>query len=101
MVMSNGKSLFMNSTVSISLIVIHTWNSFPLCHLVLTKAVESNSVAETQRIVSEITLARLVAELADARKVASRTSGARGKKAREEEIKAEARVKKAEEEYVS
>ncbi|KAG9220476.1 hypothetical protein CCMSSC00406_0003932 [Pleurotus cornucopiae] len=63
----------------------------------LTKAVDSSSVAETQRIVSEITLARLVAELADARKVASRTSGARGKKARDEEIKAEARVKKAEE----
>ncbi|KAF9491905.1 P-loop containing nucleoside triphosphate hydrolase protein [Pleurotus eryngii] len=62
----------------------------------LTKAVDSSSVAETQHIVSEITLARLVAELADARKVASRTSGARGKKARDEEIKAEARVKKAE-----
>lgn len=68
---------------------------------VLTKAVDSSSVGETQRIVSEITLARLVAELAHARKVASRTSGARGKKARDEEIKAEARVKKAEEECVS
>ncbi|KDQ27465.1 hypothetical protein PLEOSDRAFT_51211 [Pleurotus ostreatus PC15] len=67
----------------------------------LTKAVDSSSVSETQRIVSEITLARLVAELADARKVASRTSGARGKKARDEEIKAEARVKKAEENHGS
>lgn len=36
-------------------------------------------------------------ELEDAQKTALRTSGARGKKAREEEIKAEAKLKEAEE----
>lgn len=54
-------------------------------------------MAETQRIVSEIRLARLRRELWEARKIASRTSGTRGKKAREEEIKAELRVQEAEE----
>ena len=47
-------------------------------------------------MVSQLRLARLTKELGEARKTASRTSGARGKKAREEEIKAEARVKEAE-----
>jgi ATP-binding cassette, subfamily F, member 3 len=55
------------------------------------------SVNDTQRIVSEIRLERLQKELSEAKKTATRTSGARGKKAREEEIKAEARVKEAEE----
>ncbi|KAI0761905.1 P-loop containing nucleoside triphosphate hydrolase protein [Irpex lacteus] len=63
----------------------------------LTRAVESLSVNETQRIVSEIRLERLRKELGEARKTATRTSGARGKKAREEELKAEARVKETEE----
>ncbi|KAI0091739.1 P-loop containing nucleoside triphosphate hydrolase protein [Irpex rosettiformis] len=63
----------------------------------LTRAVEALSVNETQRIVSELRLERLRKELSEARKTASRTSGARGKKAREEEIKAESRVKEAEE----
>lgn len=63
----------------------------------LTLAVEATSLAKTQRIVSEITLLRLEIALDDARKVASRTSGARGKKARAEEIKAEDRVKEANE----
>ncbi|EIM83035.1 P-loop containing nucleoside triphosphate hydrolase protein [Stereum hirsutum FP-91666 SS1] len=62
----------------------------------LTKAVEAASVSETQRIVSEIRLERLRRELQEARKIASRTSGTRGKKAREEEIKAEERVQDAE-----
>lgn len=65
----------------------------------LTKAVDASSIAETQRIVSEIRLARLQRELEEARKIALRTSGARGKKAREEEIKAEQRVQEAEEKY--
>ncbi|THG96692.1 hypothetical protein EW026_g5188 [Hermanssonia centrifuga] len=63
----------------------------------LTLAVDATSLAKTQRIVSEITLLRLEIALDDARKVASRTSGARGKKARAEEIKAEDRVKEANE----
>ncbi|KAI0704339.1 P-loop containing nucleoside triphosphate hydrolase protein [Cytidiella melzeri] len=63
----------------------------------LTHAVESLSINETQRIVSEVRLERLIKELTEARKTATRTSGARGKRAREEEIKAEARVKEAEE----
>ncbi|KAJ8496310.1 hypothetical protein ONZ45_g12507 [Pleurotus djamor] len=63
----------------------------------LTQAVETTSISQTQRIVSEIRLARLVSELEEARKFASKTTGARGKKAREEEIKAEARVKEAQE----
>lgn len=57
---------------------------------------EAASVAETQQIVSEIRLERLRRELQEARKVASRTSGTRGKKAREEEIKAEERIQDAE-----
>lgn len=63
----------------------------------LTRAVDSPKLAETQRIFSELRLERLQTELFEARKVASRTSGARGKKAREEELKAEARVRDAEE----
>lgn len=63
--------------------------------LVLTKAVESNSLAETQHIVSRLRLERLQKELEAAQKVASRTSGQRGKRARDDEIKAEARVKEA------
>ena len=63
----------------------------------LTTALESLSLDETQRVVNQITFERLSTELEDARKIASRTSGARGKKAREEEIKAEARFKSGEE----
>ncbi|KAL0956788.1 hypothetical protein HGRIS_002907 [Hohenbuehelia grisea] len=62
----------------------------------LTRAVEANSMEQTQLIVSEIRLSRLKADLEEARKIASRTSGARGKKAREDEIKAEEKVKEAE-----
>ena len=65
--------------------------------LVLTQAVEAHSLSETQRIVSQLRLERLQKELEDAQKVASRTSGQRGKRARDEEIKAEARVKEAQE----
>ena len=61
----------------------------------LTRAVESPSIAETQRIVSEIKLNRVQNDLEDARKVASSTSGQRGKRARDEELKAEDRVKEA------
>lgn len=57
---------------------------------------EALSIHETQQIVSQLRLERLTKELGEARKTASRTSGARGKKAREEEIKAETRVKEAE-----
>ncbi|KAH8102112.1 P-loop containing nucleoside triphosphate hydrolase protein [Cristinia sonorae] len=63
----------------------------------LTRAVESTKPAETQRILSEIRLARRRTELEDAQKIALRTSGARGKRAREDEIKAEERLKEAEE----
>ena len=63
----------------------------------LTTALESLSLDKTQRVVNQISLERLSAELENARKIASRTSGARGKKARDEEIKAEARVKSGEE----
>jgi len=62
----------------------------------LTRAVESSRLSETQHIVSGIYLARRQAELEEAQKIALRTSGARGKKARAEEIKAEERLKKAE-----
>ncbi|KAI0343208.1 P-loop containing nucleoside triphosphate hydrolase protein [Trametopsis cervina] len=64
---------------------------------VLTRAVEATSITETQRIVSSIRLERLKKDLTEARKIATRTSGARGKKARAEEIAAEVRVKEAEE----
>lgn len=62
----------------------------------LTKAVESTSLAETQRIVRDLRLAKRMTELVEARKIASRRSGARGKEARLEEIKAEDNVKEAE-----
>ncbi|KAL8277263.1 hypothetical protein RQP46_010332 [Phenoliferia psychrophenolica] len=62
----------------------------------LTRAVESTSMAETQRIVREIRLEKRRKELVEARKVASRRSGTRGKEARMEEIKAEERVAEAE-----
>ena len=67
----------------------------------LTRAVEATSLAETQRIVSEIRLERLTKDMADAKKVALRTSGQRGKRARDEEIKAEERVREATEASVS
>ncbi|KAJ7693913.1 P-loop containing nucleoside triphosphate hydrolase protein [Mycena rosella] len=63
---------------------------------VLTKAVESTSLRETQRIVYGLRLEKRRSELQEARKVASRRSGARGKEARLEEIKAEENLKKAE-----
>ncbi|KAJ7498543.1 P-loop containing nucleoside triphosphate hydrolase protein [Mycena latifolia] len=62
----------------------------------LTKAVESTSLRETQRIVYGLRLEKRRYELQEAKKVASRRSGARGKDARLEEIKAEENVKKAE-----
>nr|GAT52830.1 iron complex transport system ATP-binding protein [Mycena chlorophos] len=63
---------------------------------VLTKAVESTSLRETQRIVYRLRVEKRTQELQDARKVASRRSGARGKVARQEEIEAEENLKKAE-----
>ena len=60
--------------------------------IALTRAVESLSVNETQRIVSAIRLERLRKELGEARKTATRTSGARGKKARERLIQLEAEL---------
>ncbi|KAJ7734035.1 P-loop containing nucleoside triphosphate hydrolase protein [Mycena maculata] len=63
---------------------------------VLTKAVETTSLRETQRIVYGLRLDKRRRELQEARKVASRRSGARGKDARLEEIKAEENVKQAE-----
>ena len=69
--------------------------------IVLTRAVEASALSETQRIISQIRLNRLEQDMANAKKVALRTSGQRGKKARDEEIKAEERVKDAIEAYVT
>lgn len=63
----------------------------------LNEAVESTSSLETQRTLYALRLKRRQDELVEARKVAERRSGTRGKEAREDEIKAEARVKEAEE----
>ncbi|KAJ7167528.1 P-loop containing nucleoside triphosphate hydrolase protein [Mycena filopes] len=62
----------------------------------LTKATESTSLRETQHIVYTLRLDVRRRELVEARKVASRRSGARGKEARLEEIKAEENVRQAE-----
>ncbi|KAJ7368722.1 P-loop containing nucleoside triphosphate hydrolase protein [Mycena albidolilacea] len=62
----------------------------------LTKATETTSLRETQRIVYGLRLDARRRELQEARKVASRRSGARGKEARLEEIKAEENLKQAE-----
>lgn len=64
--------------------------------LALTKATETTSLRETQRIVYGLRLDARRRELQEARKVASRRSGARGKEARLEEIKAEENLKQAE-----
>ncbi|KAJ7853880.1 P-loop containing nucleoside triphosphate hydrolase protein [Mycena leptocephala] len=62
----------------------------------LTKATEATSLRQTQRIVYELRLDARRRELLEAKKVASRRSGARGKDARLEEIKAEENVRQAE-----
>ncbi|KAF7355682.1 Iron complex transport system ATP-binding protein [Mycena sanguinolenta] len=62
----------------------------------LTKATETTSLRETQRIVYELRLDARRRELQEAKKVASRRSGTRGKDARLEEIKAEENLKNAE-----
>lgn len=62
----------------------------------LTRALESTKLSDTQQILSEVRLARRRSELEEAQKIALRTSGARGKKARAEEIKAEENLKEAE-----
>ncbi|KAJ7741040.1 P-loop containing nucleoside triphosphate hydrolase protein [Mycena metata] len=62
----------------------------------LTRATESTSLRQTQRIVYSLRLDVRRRELVEAKKVASRRSGARGKEARLEEIKAEENVKQAE-----
>ncbi|KAJ7126423.1 P-loop containing nucleoside triphosphate hydrolase protein [Mycena crocata] len=62
----------------------------------LTKAVETTSLRDTQRIVYTLRLDKRRRELVEAKKVASRRSGTRGKDARLEEIKAEEAVKQAE-----
>ncbi|KAI5479106.1 Iron complex transport system ATP-binding protein [Pseudohyphozyma bogoriensis] len=61
----------------------------------LTKAVESTSLAETQAIIDELLLSKAEDELVEAKKIAARRSGARGKEAREAEVKAEEKVKLA------
>ncbi|KAJ7068669.1 P-loop containing nucleoside triphosphate hydrolase protein [Mycena amicta] len=63
----------------------------------LTRAVETTSIRETQRILYKLRVEKRQWELQEARKVASRRSGARGKVARQEEIEAEENLKKAEE----
>ncbi|GAA6024343.1 hypothetical protein JCM8202_003687 [Rhodotorula sphaerocarpa] len=65
-------------------------------HRALTAAVESNSVAETARIVRTLELEDRRHDLVQAQLLALRRSGTRGKAARDEEIKAEAAVQEAE-----
>ncbi|KAJ6616249.1 P-loop containing nucleoside triphosphate hydrolase protein [Mycena sp. CBHHK59/15] len=62
----------------------------------LTTAVETTSLRETQRIVYTLLLEKRRHELQEARKLASRRSGARGKEARLGEIKAEENLKQTE-----
>ncbi|GAA5910406.1 ABC-F family ATP-binding cassette domain-containing protein [Sporobolomyces salmoneus] len=62
----------------------------------LTKAVESTSMVETERIVCKLELEDRRNELNQAQIIAARRSGTRGKAAREAEIKAEENVKEAE-----
>lgn len=62
----------------------------------LTKAMESTSLVETERLVLGLRLDKRAQELQEARKIASRRSGTRGKEARLDEIKAEERVAEAE-----
>ncbi|KAJ6482821.1 P-loop containing nucleoside triphosphate hydrolase protein [Mycena vitilis] len=62
----------------------------------LTKATEATSLRDTQRIVYGLRLDARRRELQEARKIASRRSGTRGKDARLEEIKAEENLKQAE-----
>lgn len=62
----------------------------------LNEAVESSSPLETQRTVYKLRLSNYQNQLVEARRVAERLSGTRGKEARDEEIKAEARVNEAE-----
>jgi ATP-binding cassette subfamily F protein 3 len=57
-------------------------------------------VKQTQFIVNEIRVRTRLEELDNARKVASRRSGARGKAARTDELAAEERLRAAEEKYV-
>lgn len=66
----------------------------------LTAAVEATSLVETTRIVRRIELEDRRSELTEAQLIAARRSGTRGKAARDEEIKAEERVKEAEERWV-
>lgn len=63
----------------------------------LTTAVESASLVETTRIVRRLQLGDRKKELVEAQLIAARRSGTRGKAARDEELKAEQRVKEAEE----
>jgi hypothetical protein len=62
----------------------------------LLAAVESTSLVETERMVYTFKLEDHRAELVQAQLTAARRSGTRGKEARDEELKAEARVKEAE-----
>ncbi|GAA6005938.1 hypothetical protein JCM11491_004066 [Sporobolomyces phaffii] len=61
----------------------------------LTKAVDSTSMVDTERIVRQLELDDRQHELVQAQLVAARRSGTRGKAAREAEIKAEEAVKAA------
>jgi hypothetical protein len=65
--------------------------------VVLIKAVESTSLAETRRTVLTLRLEKRVSELLEAQKMSSRRSGTRGKEARMAEIEAEKKVQEAEE----
>jgi hypothetical protein len=76
----------------------HSLNRFSLI-TELSKAVESPSAYEAAIIVARVKVARARKALVEAQKVATRTSGTRGKKARTEEIAAEERVRDAEATY--
>jgi hypothetical protein len=71
-------------------------DSDPIYILVLTQAVNSTSLLESQRIVTELQLAKKRLQLVEAQKVAQRRSGARGKDARAVELQAEADVAEVE-----
>lgn len=64
--------------------------------VVLTTAVESTSLRETQEVVLRLQMEERKHELQEARKTAIRRSGTRGKAAREAELKAEANLMDAE-----
>lgn len=65
--------------------------------IVLSAALDSNSLQDASDAVVSVRLGRAQWELGEAKKVALKRSGARGAQARKDLLKAEANVKKLEE----